>query len=106
MPEKNKILAKYGITKRGLSFLEDMVAEYGKNQTIAFTLGGKELKDAFGFIKNHKCDLKDESRTGGKKVGAIGGRIGYRFTPTSLGIAALVKCACGKEKDVTDYDSW
>ena len=41
-----------------------------------------------------------------KKQGAIGGQYSYRFTPTSLGTAVSVKCACGKEKNVTEYDSW
>ena len=39
-------------------------------------------------------------------VGAIGGRFGYRFIPTSLGTIVKVQCACGEERDVTDYDEW
>jgi hypothetical protein len=38
--------------------------------------------------------------------GAIGGRLTYCFTPTSLGVATSVKCACGEEVNVTDYGSW
>ena len=55
------------------------------------------------WIKTHKCKLKDPS-----KQGAIGGRFTYQFTPTSMGIITVVKCACGKDLDLdlTDYKSW
>lgn len=36
--------------------------------------------------------------------GAIGGRTTYCFTPTSLGTVVKVKCACGEEIDISDYD--
>jgi hypothetical protein len=36
--------------------------------------------------------------------GAIGGRLTYCFTPTSLGTITKVQCACGQSVDVTDYD--
>ena len=39
-----------------------------------------------------------------RKQGAVGGRLTYEFTPTSLGVIAQVKCACGKHVDVTDYE--
>lgn len=38
--------------------------------------------------------------------GAIGGAITYCFTPTSLGVIMTVKCTCGKELDITDYEGW
>jgi hypothetical protein len=38
--------------------------------------------------------------------GAIGGAVTYSFTPTSLGEVVKVKCACGKELDVSDYEGW
>ena len=38
--------------------------------------------------------------------GAIGGRMTYCFTPTSLGTVVKVKCACGEEVDVTAYEMW
>lgn len=38
--------------------------------------------------------------------GAIGGRISYHFTPTSIGLGVRVSCACGSEENVTDYESW
>lgn len=38
--------------------------------------------------------------------GSIGGRLTHMFTRTSLGIATTVKCACGAEKNLTDYSVW
>lgn len=38
--------------------------------------------------------------------GAIGGRLSFIFTPTSLGVITSVKCACGKEKTLTDFNEW
>jgi len=38
--------------------------------------------------------------------GAIGGALTYIFGPTSIGVVVKVKCACGKELDVTDYENW
>lgn len=40
------------------------------------------------------------------KRGAIGGRLTYCFTPTSLGTIASVKCACGEEITLTDFSEW
>jgi len=37
---------------------------------------------------------------------AIGGRISYFFTPTGLGIACGVQCACGWSKECTDVSNW
>lgn len=38
--------------------------------------------------------------------GAIGGRLTYCFTPTDLGITTVIKCACGEEVNVTNFDEW
>lgn len=40
------------------------------------------------------------------EVGAIGGKFTWSFTPTGLGCILKLKCACGEELDLTDYDSW
>lgn len=42
-----------------------------------------------------------------KYAGAIGGRITYSFTPTSLGVVIKARdFFTKKEIDLTDYDSW
>lgn len=39
-------------------------------------------------------------------TGAIGGAYTWEFTPTGLGTVTKVRCSCGEELDLTDYDSW
>ena len=44
---------------------------------------------------------------GNRNTGAIGGRLTYSFTPTSLGTVTKVTCACGKgEIDLSHYEDW
>lgn len=38
--------------------------------------------------------------------GASGGAITYCFTPTTIGLVTKVRCACGTEGDLTDYNDW
>lgn len=38
--------------------------------------------------------------------GAIGGKITYKITPTTIGVITKAKCVCGAGKDITDYESW
>ncbi len=62
-----------------------------------FHLSDVELKKINKFIKKHK---KEE-------IGAIGGQFTYCFTPTSIGVAVVIKDSIsGEELNVTDYDSW
>lgn len=70
-----------------------------------FDLTREQIKKAEDFRINHPCTIeKDEF--GGWKVGAIGGRISFHFTPTSLGMIMTVSCMCGDERDLTEYDDW
>lgn len=89
-----------------------MKRRLSEDDAMKFGIYGVELERARKFLKAHKCVLPDAPKrmqklTGQKKKqGAIGGQYSYRFTPTSLGIAVTVRCACGKEENVTEYDSW
>jgi len=44
----------------------------------------------------HDCPITYE--------GAIGGKFTYSFTPTSLGVIAVITCSCGYKLDCTDYE--
>jgi len=48
--------------------------------------------------RNHNCTIEYED--------AIGCKYTYCFTPTGLGMIKVVKCGCGAEYDVTEYDEW
>ena len=38
--------------------------------------------------------------------GTIGGVYSFIFVPNSIGEVQVVKCACGADINLTDYDSW
>lgn len=55
------------------------------------------------FLAQNDMTIEDKSFLGG----AIGGRLTYKFTPTSLGVAIAVHDALTNEElDLTDYASW
>lgn len=60
---------------------------------------------AADFMKTHSCSLENDE-LGGKKIGAIGGRFTWSFTPTGLGVIVNISCACGEKEDLTDVESW
>lgn len=87
---------------------------------VDFVIEGAELEKLEAWNELHlKAEHPEgDTRFGGGKepyTGAIGGRLGYTFIPTGLGV--IVKAYCGlcyrkdpkpetAECDLTDYDSW
>lgn len=67
-----------------------MIFELDKEQTNKFLM----------WNKSHKCKFRDNYE------GAIGGRLTFSFTQTSLGIITTIECTCGEKIDVTDYEVW
>jgi len=49
---------------------------------------------------------QNEKHPNPRKMGAIGGSYTFSFTPTTLGCVSKVKCHCGDELDLTDYEDW
>ncbi len=70
---------------------------------MKFELFGSELKSYLEWDREHKkvCKLYNN-----ETQPAIGGRLTFSFTPTSLGPAVSVECACGEKHNCTDYDFW
>lgn len=68
-----------------------------------FNVDKEESAKLNEWLKKHdeSCRFADP-----EKQGAIGGRLTYSFTPTSLGCVAKVRCACGGEVDLTNYEHW
>lgn len=58
-----------------------------------FTISAVHAVKADEWIKKHPCKIRRSKRTT-----AIGGKITYKFTDTSIGQLQVVKCACGKEE--------
>ncbi|OGY62855.1 MAG: hypothetical protein A2745_01335 [Candidatus Harrisonbacteria bacterium RIFCSPHIGHO2_01_FULL_44_13] len=65
-----------------------------------FVIRIEEVKKLSEWKETHRCRYR------GKTGGAIGGKITYCFTPTTIGTIIRVECACGKDIDLTDYDGW
>jgi hypothetical protein len=70
---------------------------------MKFEILGEELRSFQQWNNDHKkvCTLLN-----GDTQPAIGGRLTFSFTPTGLGSAVSVKCACGEMHNCTNYDSW
>lgn len=68
-----------------------------------FHLDEKERSKLLMFLSNHECQYYGKMNS---NSGSIGGAITYSFTPTGLGVVVKVKCACGEEKDLTNYEEW
>ena len=70
------------------------------NKMFSFTVSDKESKIANDWLMEHKkvCKVTD--------VGAIGGKYTWSFTQTGLGCITVLKCACGEEITVTDFENW
>lgn len=65
---------------------------------ITFTLSAPCHQRIEEWENDHNCPISYE--------GAIGGKITYCFTPTSIGTATKALCACGSKIDVTFYEEW
>jgi len=65
---------------------------------MQFSFTQKEQNTFDEWFRDHHCTVQ--------YGGAIGGSITYTFTPNNIGVVSIVKCTCGAEKDVTDYDEW
>jgi len=78
------------------------------NYEILFGLRSSEVEKLVEWAEAHDptCKFHDDGTLVFPPGGAIGGRITYAFTPTSLGVVTIVKCACGEKLDLTDYDCW
>lgn len=70
------------------------------NNNMEFCLTEEEENKYRVWIKEHNetCPIKYS--------GAIGGKITFQFTPTSLGLITKVICGCGKELNLTDFEGW
>lgn len=70
---------------------------------MVFEMSIPEIREANKWIKNHNktCILIKNNISA-----TIGGAITYTFTPTGLGMACGVQCACGESHECTDVSHW
>jgi arsenate reductase-like glutaredoxin family protein len=70
---------------------------------VMFTVDRGQHEQLVEWCDEHDktCPYADPDNTG-----AIGGRLTYSFTSTSLGEVCKVECACGAKVDLTEYGDW
>ena len=76
---------------------------------MRFELTEKEYQKYTEWADTHECKFRIKKEWMSKPmryVGPIGGEDTFCFTPTGLGTAVKVKCACGAEINLTNYDEW
>ena len=76
---------------------------------MKFELTEEELKKYKEWADTHECKFRTQPSWAHKPlryVGDIGGEDEFCFTPTGLGVITKVKCACGAEINLTNYDLW
>ena len=75
--------------------------EESHENNFDFSLSLVEQLTGRAWMTTHdvECSIRDMDT-------AIGGRWSFTFTKMTLGNKCTVKCACGQEKDVTDYGCW
>ena len=75
---------------------------------MKFQTGSKSDDALNAWLQTHvlECSWWQISDDGKLPKGLQGGAITYTFTPTHAGLIIKVKCGCGIEADVTDYDEW
>lgn len=67
------------------------------SESESFVLEGKEL-DSYRKFRRHKCTTR--------RMGEPDPLISVTFTQTGIGTAVEVRCHCGREKNITDYETW
>lgn len=63
--------------------------------TYGFLLSDEERRSGERWLKRHFCENRKQEHATWKFVLSSG-----------IGITVIVSCSCGREKNVTDYDTW
>ena len=91
-----------GFARRLIEKMEKHQAERDAvtGKDMVFTIEPYEQKVLADWLAQHKdfCTVTDG--------GAAGGSLTYQFTPTGIGMATIVECACGQSVNITDYEQW
>ena len=73
---------------------------------LSFGFFKEQLEVINKWTKEHDAERHIPTGKTFRYSGAIGGAYTYEFTGTSLGTCVHVRCSCGEEIDVSDYDNW
>jgi hypothetical protein len=68
-----------------------------------FVIDEAQMGKAKAWLEEHNKTCKFANP---KKTGAIGGRLSYRFTDTTMGRCTSIECACKESESLTDFNDW
>ena len=83
-----------------------------ETEGITFVISGSELKKLNTWLEEHDkvcpcARLRHQSLVETLSGPAIlESGLSYVFIPNSVGVVKIVKCKCGGDCDITDYESW
>lgn len=76
------------------------MADQDPKPRFRFEIGPEQERKASAWLDEHR------EVHAGEDGGAIGGRYTWEFTPTSLGEVVRLRCCCGAEVDLSEYENW
>ena len=71
-----------------------------------FHVADKDYQRAKEWSGQHDQEKHTPPGKTSRYSGAIGGAYTWCFTPTNIGTVVKIKCSCGEELNLTDYDTW
>ena len=71
--------------------------ERGWQTKMKFELTEGQLEKFKEWDSTHDCD---------GAAGAIGGKVGFKFIPTGLGMIFQAECICGEKLQLTESENW
>ena len=73
-----------------------------------FTISGKEVENFEDWLGTHDkfCRFAESKMRKNGTPPSGWARFTYMFSRASIGYIIKVKCQCGEEVDITDFDSW
>ena len=80
-----------------LEYLKEENSQLEEELNKSFRLTEEQTASYLQWLRDHKCD---------SSVGAIGGSVGVKFTPTGLGLLISAECICGEKINLTDSSNW
>ncbi len=95
---KDKYNNEHLITNFSTSYLNDNIDE----PVIIFMIKDKEKENFNKTMSDHDCKYMKDPHA----AGAFGANLSFAFEPNTVGMRIVIKCECGMNADIIDYDCW
>lgn len=67
-----------------------------------FVINGEEKRKLNIIVAEHECEYTNNPF----KAGCMGSNLSFHFYPDTCGTTTIVRCRCGFEENITDYDMY